>query len=107
MVTQGGAWFLPDRVIAEFTNEPASEANRRAHDRNGLELVQASRSQVIDFACHQKNRLKEFGDTIHEKVSLVIAARHETARKAEELRRAGNTLRELQGLLESSAADQG
>lgn len=41
-------------------------------------------------------------DTIHEKVSRVIAAKHETARKAEELRRAGNTLRELQGLLESS-----
>lgn len=56
MVMQEGKWFLPDRVMAEFTGEPASEVNRRAQDRNGLLLEQTNRTQVIDFPCHLKNR---------------------------------------------------
>ncbi|MBS4095517.1 MAG: hypothetical protein KGZ83_01595 [Sulfuricella sp.] len=52
MVMQGDKWFLPDRVMAGFTGEPASEVNRRAHDRNGLMLAHANKSQLIDFACH-------------------------------------------------------
>lgn len=52
MVLHDGKWFLPDRAMAEFTGEPASEVNRRAQDRNGLALEKADRSQVIDFACH-------------------------------------------------------
>ena len=38
--------------MAEFTGEPGSEVNRRAHDRNGLHLTHANKSQLIDFACH-------------------------------------------------------
>lgn len=56
MVMQEGKWFLPDRVMAEFTGEPASEVNRRSEERNGLALEKADRSQVIDFACHIKTR---------------------------------------------------
>jgi len=56
MVLQGGQWFLPDRVMAEFSGEPASEVNRRAEERNALALEKMDRSQVIDFACHLKNR---------------------------------------------------
>ena len=56
MVMQDGQWYLPDRVIAEFTGEPASEVNRRAQDRNGLPLEHANKSQLIDFACHIKTR---------------------------------------------------
>lgn len=56
MVIQGENWFLPDKVMAEFSNEPASEVNRRAHDRNGIALTQANRSQLIDFPCHIKVR---------------------------------------------------
>lgn len=50
MVIQGGNWFLPDRVMAEFTGETTSAVNQR-HTRHGMELVQQSRSQLIDFAC--------------------------------------------------------
>lgn len=56
MVLQDGKWFLPDRVMAEFTGEPASEVNRRAEERNSLMLEKMDRSQVIDFACHIKSR---------------------------------------------------
>lgn len=42
--------------MAEFTGEPASEVNRRAQDRNGLALEKGDRLQVVDFACHLKNR---------------------------------------------------
>lgn len=52
MVMQDGQWYLPDRVMAEFTGEPASEVNRRAQDRNGLPLEHTNKSQLIDFACH-------------------------------------------------------
>lgn len=51
MVLQGGQWFLPDRIMAQFAGETASAANQRAHDRNGLALHHANRSQLIDFAC--------------------------------------------------------
>lgn len=47
---QDGKWFLPDRMMAEFTGESTSDINRRAQGRNGLELQQAS--QLIDFTCH-------------------------------------------------------
>ena len=56
MVMKDGQWFLSDRVMAEFTGEQTSAVNQRAHDRNGLELVHASRSQLIDFACDIKIR---------------------------------------------------
>lgn len=56
MVLQGGQWFLPDRVIAEFTGETTSAVNQRAVDRNHLQLQHASKSQLLDFACDQKNR---------------------------------------------------
>lgn len=52
MVMQEGKWYLPDRVMAEFSGEPASDVNRRAHERNGLPAAQANRSQLIDFPCH-------------------------------------------------------
>lgn len=55
MVMQNGQWFLPDRVMAEFTSEPPSEVNRRAHDRNGLELQPANMTQLVDIACHLKS----------------------------------------------------
>ena len=38
--------------MAEFTNEPPSEVNRRAHDRNGITLIPANNTQLIEFACH-------------------------------------------------------
>lgn len=56
MVMQDGKWFLPDRVIAEFTGESTSAVNQRAHDRNGLELLHASKSQLIEFTCDIKTR---------------------------------------------------
>lgn len=56
MVLQNGKWYLTDRVMAEFTDEPASEVNRRAEERNRLALQKMDRSQVIDFACHIKTR---------------------------------------------------
>ncbi|BBI98946.1 hypothetical protein FGKAn22_06390 [Ferrigenium kumadai] len=56
MMLQDGQWYIPDRVMAEFTGEPPSEINRRAHERNGLELTHASRAQVIEFNCHIKVR---------------------------------------------------
>ena len=58
MVMQGrdGIWYLLDKVVAEFTDEPPSEVNRRAHDRNGITLMPANNTQVIEFACHLKNR---------------------------------------------------
>ncbi len=52
MVMQEGKWFLPDRVMAEFTGETASDINRRAQERNGLVLEKLDRTQVIDFSCH-------------------------------------------------------
>lgn len=52
MVMQDGNWYIPDRVMAEFTGENSSEVNRRAQDRNGLPLAHASKSQLIDFSCH-------------------------------------------------------
>lgn len=52
MVMQNGEWFIPDRVMAEFTNEPAGEVNRRADLRNGITLESANNTQVIDFTCH-------------------------------------------------------
>lgn len=61
MAMQDGKWFLPDRAMAEFTDEPASTVNRRALDRNGLSLEQASRSQVIDFPCHSFSSLGKRG----------------------------------------------
>lgn len=56
MVLQEGKWFLPDRVMAEFTGEPASEVNRRAEERNGLVLEKLDRTQAVDFICHIKIR---------------------------------------------------
>jgi len=56
MVMQDGQWYLPDRVMSEFTGELSSDVNRRAQERNGLHLEHASKSQLIDFACHIKTR---------------------------------------------------
>lgn len=56
MVLHKGNWFLPDRAMAEFTGESASDINRRAQERNGLALEKLDKTQVIDFACHIKNR---------------------------------------------------
>lgn len=55
LVLQNGKWYIPDRVMAEFTNEPASEVNRRASDRNKITLDTANNTQVIDFNCHLKS----------------------------------------------------
>jgi hypothetical protein len=52
MVLQNGEWFIPDSVMAEFTNEPVSAVNRRAIDRKRIELIQLQKSQLIDFTCH-------------------------------------------------------
>jgi len=52
MVLQDGKWYLTDRVMAEFTGETAGDVNRRAQDRNGIALVHASKSQLIEIACH-------------------------------------------------------
>jgi hypothetical protein len=52
MVLQNGQWYIPDRVMAEFTNETSSDVNRRASERNNIELLSAQNSQVIDFTCH-------------------------------------------------------
>lgn len=52
MVMQDGQWYLPDRVMAEFTGESSSDVNRRAQERNGIALAHANKSQLIDFACH-------------------------------------------------------
>jgi len=58
MVVQGrdGTWYLPDRVMAEFTGEAASDVNRRASERNGIALTSTNRSQLIEFTCHLKTR---------------------------------------------------
>jgi hypothetical protein len=48
MVMQDGTWFLPDRGMAEFTGENAGHTNERARD-NGMTLVGANRSQLIDI----------------------------------------------------------
>lgn len=61
MVLQDGKWYLPDRVKAEFTGEPPSEVNRRAQDRNGIALVHASKSQLIDIACHLMSKVNQKG----------------------------------------------
>lgn len=61
MVLQDGKWFLPDRAMAEFTGEPASEVNRRAQERNGLALGKVDRSQVVDFACHLDRQKQKGG----------------------------------------------
>lgn len=61
MVMQDGKWFLPDRVIAEFTSESASAVNQRANDRHGLTLVQAIKSQLIEFACDSFNSIGKRG----------------------------------------------
>ncbi len=50
MVMQDGTWFLPDRVMAEFTGEMPNKVNERT-DPNGLKTFQANRSQVIEIAC--------------------------------------------------------
>lgn len=65
MVMQGrdGIWYLLDRVVAEFTNEPPSEVNRRAQDRNGITLMPANNSQLIEFACHLKASVRTKGHT--------------------------------------------
>ncbi len=46
--------------MAEFTNEPSSEVNRRALDRNKIILETANNAQVIDFNCH-------LGVSVHKK----------------------------------------
>lgn len=51
MVLQGGQWFLPDRVMAEFSGELTSAVNQRALERNRLTLEKLDRSQIIEFAC--------------------------------------------------------
>jgi hypothetical protein len=56
MVMQDGKWFLPDRLMAEFTGEQSCAVNQRAQDRNGLSIVQASKSQLVDFTCDIKIR---------------------------------------------------
>jgi hypothetical protein len=58
MVMQGrdGHWYLPDRVMAEFTGEEPRAVNQRARDRHGISLTQANNLQVIDFYCDLKNR---------------------------------------------------
>lgn len=55
MVMQDGKWFLPDRMMAEFTGDEAKHTNERAQ-RNGVSQIQANRSQLIDFTCDLKNR---------------------------------------------------
>lgn len=55
LVLQNGKWYIPDRVMAEFTNESASDVNRRASERNKIILEAAINAQVIDFTCHLKN----------------------------------------------------
>ncbi|MFL9610981.1 hypothetical protein ACKF11_12920 [Methylobacillus sp. Pita2] len=54
MVMQGGAWYMPDSVMGEFTGEEPKRVNERARDRNGIDLTPASRLQVIDFNCDLK-----------------------------------------------------
>lgn len=54
MLLQNGEWYIPDRVMGEFTNEPASDVNNRASVRNKIELISAQNTQVIDFKCHLK-----------------------------------------------------
>jgi hypothetical protein len=61
MVMQDGIWFLPDRVMAEFTGESAGDINRRAQERNGLNLQQGNRAQLIDLACHSFSMLGKRG----------------------------------------------
>lgn len=61
MVLQGGKWFIPDRVMAEFTGEPASDVNRRAQERNALSLEKLEKLQIIDFACHNETRKQKGG----------------------------------------------
>lgn len=56
MVLQDGKWFLPDRVMAEFSGELTSAVNQRALERNRLTLEKLDRSQVIEFNCDLKIR---------------------------------------------------
>lgn len=56
LVMQEGKWFMPDRVIAEFSGEQAKAVNQRAQERNNLAIVKLDRTQVVDFACDLKNR---------------------------------------------------
>lgn len=56
MVMQGGAWYMPDSVMAEFTGEEPKVVNQRARDRNGINITPAIRSQVIDFIRDLKTR---------------------------------------------------
>lgn len=51
MVMQDGSWYLPDRVMGEFTGESPGNVNLRA-DRNGLGGISANRSQVIEIVCN-------------------------------------------------------
>lgn len=61
LVLQDGKWFLPDRAMAEFTGESASDVNRRAQERNGLAPEKADRSQLVDFACHLDRQKQKGG----------------------------------------------
>ena len=65
MVMQDGKWYLPDRVMADFTGESAGAINQRAHDRNGIELQRASRMQLVDFACYLKPSVNAKGHANH------------------------------------------
>lgn len=56
MLLQNGVWYIPDRLMGEFTNEPAGDVNNRASVRNKIELISAQNTQVIDFKCHLKIR---------------------------------------------------
>lgn len=64
MVMQGrdGSWYLPDRVLAAFTGEDASNVNERAR-RQGITITQANRLQVIDFTCDSFNSMSKRGPT--------------------------------------------
>lgn len=78
MVLQEGAWFLPDRVMAEFTGESVSDVNRRAQERSGLALAKTDRSQVIDFACHSffsGNRRGPAGSAYPRETALTLLER--------------------------------
>ena len=65
MVMQDGKLYLPDRIMADFTGESPGDVNRRAHDRKGIELVQANRSQLIEIACHSFSPIGKRGPSWH------------------------------------------
>lgn len=52
MLLQNDEWYIPDLVMGEFTNDQASEVNRRYFERTKAELVSAQNTQVIDFIVH-------------------------------------------------------